>query len=82
VLLPVAMPLPTNDGTVLLDVTLHRNDQRRHWLIHSRHDLDWDCRVIGPGFVGAFGCHTDHLAVQQKDKWVAEIDAARAEGWS
>ena len=77
-------PLPTvyhyPGAATLLNVTLHRDDDFRHWSIRVR-DVGWDCRIICPTSVEGGGCPTHDAALAQKDKWEAQIDADRADGW-
>jgi hypothetical protein len=76
----VSNPIPFSGSTVLLDVTLRRQGDRRRWVIVSR-DVGWDCRVIGPQFVSVSGCETREAAEAKKLDWEADISVARADGW-
>ena len=65
----------------LLSMTLRRNGQTREWTIESwQHG--WSCRYVGPGSVSFRGCMTLPEALEQKRRWEADIDAARADGWT
>ena len=73
--------MPLLDGPVILDVTLKRDGQVKHWTI-TKWSMGWTCRYAENASVTIGGCHTFELMTAKKREWEAEIAAARADGWT
>ena len=67
-------------GSPLLSMILRCNGQTRQWTIESW-QYGWSCQYVGPGSVSFRGCMTLPEALEQKRKWEADIEAAKADGW-
>jgi hypothetical protein len=79
---PACAVAPFNHpGSVLMDVTLRRGDEVRRWTISSELD-GWSCRLVTPTSVTVSRCGLGDAVVAKEREWRAEIEAARAEGWS
>ena len=76
--MPIAQSIA---DTVLLDVTLRRDDRKRHWTI-SAWSEGWRCRYIDQHRFSYANCPTKDGARAKRRAWESDIVAARAEGWS
>ena len=73
--------MPLISGQPLLDVTLRLGDKVRRWTI-TPWSMGWTFRFVDSGTVTVSGYQTRELMESQRQKWEAEIAAARAEGWT
>ena len=73
----IAQSLP---GTVLLDVTLRRDDHKRRWTI-SEWTEGWRCQYLDEHRFSYANCPTKDGARAKQRGWEADIVAARTEGW-
>ena len=67
---------------VLLDVTLRRNGQVKRWTITTAFPDGWACRLTSADNVHASSCSTEDQIVTKQRDWRADINAARADGWT
>jgi len=44
--------------------------------------MGWTFRYANGGSVEVFGVQTESAMLEQRTKWNAEIEAARADGWA
>ena len=77
----VSVASAPRSGATLLDVTLRRGGEVRRWTITSELD-GWSCRVVRPNSVTVCRCGDGDAVVAMERQWSAEIEAARADGWS
>jgi len=80
----VAAPVPlfTPVGAVLLDVTLRRGAEVRRWTISSDGPDGWSCRLVTTTSVTVSRCGTGEAVATKEREWRAEVEAARAAGWT
>ena len=78
---PVCTVPLSNQLSVLMNVTLRRGDDVRRWTINSAPD-GWSCRRVTPTSVTMSKCELGADVAAKEREWRAEIDAARADGWS
>ena len=68
---------------VLLDVTLHREGLEKRWLVNAGDRLgDWCCRRVIPLAVIVRNHLTNEEVAATVRAWKAQIDAAKADGWT
>jgi len=77
----LGVPSARRSGATLLDVTLRRGDEVRRWTITLGPD-GWSCRIVTPNRVTVSRCGDGDAVVAKLREWSAEIDTARADGWS
>ena len=77
------MPLFSPTGAILLDVTLRREGLVKRWTIHAGDLPDyWSCRFLDTNVVTVSGCFTEAEVTDKVREWKAQVDAAKADGWT
>ena len=76
------MPLFNPTGAVVLDVTLRRDREVRRWTISTQSPDGWSCRLVAESSVTVSACETNERMLAVHRAWLADIEAARADGWS